>query len=492
MIHRDLLSAECRAARDGLNGLIDDAEPIDGASATSAHLEDCPDCREAAHELRTVVSRLKETRRPAAAPADLSARLAAIAGGDASEPLWLAPEGDGVLPSPRRRRNRTLASGSVALMTCVGMLFGLGLLLAPSVDEVADARTTANQEFDLSLGIGAGAQAVNVVMASAQGGRLSPIATIDRPGVMTAMDWNPISRQAALNLLLGSLDPLVGYAGIQRVTLAGGAGYVTANVRVSQQPGSAVSVAVHDEAGKLINSGVLPARQPDVVNTLPPSAVAFRVTRGGAIAGQSAILLEAKRFDRSLVARWWLAPELGLVLWNETFDSNGTLVRSSGFTDLQFTSLPPDGTNPVPLQLSKAPASVTSATRQMCTGGFNCSSSLAGFVRVSMSSDSPNDPTVIHSVYEKDGVWVAVLQQRGRLAATASAATRQGREYGVSDDRSLITWQSGTVVYTVTTSADPSVAQQVAEELPHENPASRHPVQRSLSGLARLIGLGPR
>lgn len=491
MIHRDSLGVECRAVRDRLNVLIDGVASDEDSARIGDHLDRCDPCREAADQLRTVVNRLKDVHPAAAAPADLSARLAAIAGGDAREPLWLAPQGDGTLPSPRRRRNRSLVTGSVALVACVGMLFGLGLLLAPSVDEVADARTTANREFDLSLGIGAGAQAVNAVMASAQGGRLSPTATIERPGVMTAMDWRVVSEARALELVLGSVDPKVGYVGFQRVTLSGDSGYVTANVRVAQQPGSALSVAVHDESGQLINSGSLPARQSDVVSTLPPSAVRFRVTSGGTIAGQPATLLEAKRDDRSLVARWWLAPELGLVLWNETFDSSGTLVRSSGFTDLQFTSQPPEGINPVPLRLSRAPAEVGTATRQMCTGGFNCASSLAGFRLLSMSSDSPVNPTVIHAVYEKDGVCVTVLQQRGRLS-TAASSGQQGREFGVSADRSLVTWQSGSVVYTVTTNAGPSVAEVVAAQLPHEPAASQHPVRRSLSGLARLVGLGPR
>ena len=488
MIRRESLPADCRAVRDRLSALVDGAASDQDVS----HLRACGQCRRAAAELRSVVSCLKDVRRPTEAPAALSVRLAAIAGDEAREPLWLAPAGDGTLPSPRRRRHRSLASGSAAVLACVGMLFGLGLLLAPTLDEVANARTIANREFDLSLGIGPGAQAVNAVMTSAQGGRLSPTATIDRPGVMTSLDWRHISQADALKLVLGSVDPQVGYVGVQRVTLAGGSGYVTANVRVSQQPGSALSVAVHDESGALINSGVLPARQSEVVNSLPPSAVRFRVASGGTVAGQPATLLEAKRADRSLVARWWLAPELGLVLWNETFDANGTLVRSSGFTDLRYTSQSPTDTNPVPLQLSRAPAVVSSATRQMCSDGFSCAPSLAGFRLISMSSDSPHHPTVIHSVYEKDGVCVTVLQQRGRLAPSAAGPGRQAREFGVSADRSLVTWQSGSVVYTVTTNAGPSVAEQVASDLPHQAPASTHPVHRSLSGLARLVGLGPR
>lgn len=484
MIHRDPLPPACRTAREALDG---------GRDETAAtHLRQCPDCSLASLEMQQVLDRLKQASRPTTAPDGLSARLAAIAGQEAAEPLWLAPSGDGSLPSPRRRRRRTLASSSVALVACVGMLFTLGLLLAPSLDEVADARVTANREFDLSLGIGAGAQAVNAVMASAQGGRLSPTPSIERPGVMTSLDWRSISQAEALAMVLASVDPAVGYVGTQRVTLSGGSGFVTANVRVAQQPGSAISVAVHDSTGALINSGVLPARDSDRVSTLPPSASSFRVADGGTIAGHPATLLEAKRADRSLVARWWLSPELGQVLWNETFDSNGTLVRSAGFTELQLTSEPPTGINPLPLQLSKAPAAVTSATRPMCTDGFNCAPVLAGFTLLSISSDSPNNPSVIHAVYEKDGVCVTVLQQRGRLAPTSAGAAPNGREYGISADRSLITWQSGTVVYTVTTNAGPSVAQQVADDLPHDAPASTDPFSRSLSGLGRVLGLGPR
>ncbi|MGD8215573.1 hypothetical protein [Aestuariimicrobium sp. Y1814] len=483
MIHRDLIPAACRAAREAVDGARD--------AATAAHLAGCESCRQATGEMQQVLDRLKHCSHPTSAPDGLSARLAAIAGNEADEPLWLASSGAGSLPSPRQRRRRTLATGSVALVACFGMLFTLGLLLAPTVDEVADARTTANREFDLSLGMGAGAQAVNAVMASAQGGRLSPTPTMERPGVMTSLTWTTVSQDQALSMLLEAVDPKVGYVGTQRVTLSGGQGFVSANVWVAQQPGSAVSVAVHDASGTLINSGVLPARHSDQVNSLPPSASWFRVARGGIIAGHPATLLEAKRADRSLVARWWVSPELGQVLWNETFDSNGTLVRSAGFTELRLTSEPPADTNPMPLQLSKAPAVVASATRPMCTDGFDCSSELAGFRLLSMSSDSPHNPTVIHAVYEKDGVCVTVLQQRGRLAEPAEGQ-QSGQDFGISTDRSLVTWQSGTVVYTVTTNAGPSVAQQVADELPHDAPAPTDPVSRSLSGLARLLGLGPR
>ena len=491
MIQWDSLPAACRAAREGLDGVIDGVAPDDSASEVTSHLVSCAACRATAGEVRAVVARLKQAP-AAAAPADLSARLAAIAGHDACEPLWLAPSGDGMLPSPRQRRKRGLATGSVAVLTCMGLLFALGLMLAPPLAEVADAGTTANREFDLSLGIGAGAQAVNAVMASAQGGRLSHTDSIDRPQVMTAMDWRGIGQEQALALVLSSVDPRVGYIGVQRVTLAGAAGYVTANVKVAQQLGTALSVGVFDTSGSAINSGVLPARQSDVINTLPPSAASFRIARGGSIAGHPAVLLEAKRADRSLVARWWLSPELGLVLWNETFDSSGELVRSAGFTSLQLTSNSPHGANPLPLQLSKAPAVVAAATTAMCTGGFSCASALAGFELASISSDSPHNPGVIHALYEKDGVCVTVLQQRGRLVGGPGSGNDTVKDYGVSADRSVITWQSAGVVYTVTTNAGFSVAQQVADDLPHEAPESVHPLKRALAGLGRIIGRGPR
>ncbi|MGA4508212.1 zf-HC2 domain-containing protein [Propionibacteriaceae bacterium G1746] len=486
MIQRDPLPVACREARQALDAVLDDVASSQTSQQVQHHLAECPDCSAAAGEVKNVVSALRDAR-PAEAPADLSARLAAIAGAEASDPLWLSRPGDGVLPSPRRALRKGALTGSAAVLACVGVLFTLGLMLAPPLPVISDPGAAADREFDLSLGIGPGAQAVNAVVASAQGGQLSPTPTIDRPGLMTSLAWSRITHDQALSMLLNSVQAQVGYVGIQRVTLSGQQGYVTADVQVAQQPGTGVSVAVLNSSGAVISSGMMPANQGDVINTLPPSAEFFRMTDGGTIAGHRAVLLEGKRADRSLVARWWLAPDLGLVLWNETFDATGQLVRSAGFTELGLTSNMPSQASQVPLQLSKAPAEVASATGAMCTGGFSCASDLAGFRLQSISSDSPHNPDVVHAVYEKDGVCVTVLQQRGRLGDIAAA-----KSLGVSADRSTVTWQSGGVVYTVTTNAGPSVAQVVAGELPHQEPASMHPVKRSWSGLARLVGLGPR
>ena len=471
MIERSSLPAICREVRE--NQRHDDP-----------HVSGCEPCRESIAADKAVASLLGGLGDGGTAPSALTDRLTAIAGAQASQPLWLAGTGSGELPSPRRTRRRRAMAGSVAMMTCVGMLFTLGLLMSPTLPVISDARESASREYDLTLGSGAGAQAVNVVLASAQGGRLSPTSTISSPKLMPSMDWNPVSEERALELLMSSVRPQQSYSGVQRVTLASAAGaHVVAKVSLAQRPGSDIGVSVRDLDGHDITSGVLPAKQPRGQAALPPAAEAYRLGNGGTIAGQSALLLEAKRADRSLVARWWLSPELGLVLWNETFDARGRLVRSAGFTELSLTQSPPELSG-LPMQLSAAPATVPSATRKMCTGGFTCDHELAGFRLVQISSDSPDNPTVVHAVYERAGLCITVLQQRGRLAAT------RGPGYGISEDRTVKTWQSGSVVYTVTTNAAPGVVEPVVAALPHHAPAGEDPVSRSWAGLKRLLGRG--
>ena len=89
---------------------------------------------------------------------------------------------------------------------------------------------------------------------------------------------------------------------------------------------------------------------------------------------------------------------------------------------------------------------------------------------------------MVHAVYRRGSVCVTVLQRRGKLVE------RSQDEYGVSPDRTVITWQSGAVVYTVTTNEGPEIAQRVASELPHARPVAEDPLSRSWSGLKHLIG----
>lgn len=476
---RELPGPDCRQARRLADEQVDHAlAPADEAQLHT-HLDGCDACRSHTEGLHAVVGLLRAAALPAAAPVDLSERLSAIAGPHSDEPLWMSTTGTGTLPSVRGRRRRRALTGSVAVIAAMGMLFTLGLLAAPPMPEVSDAPVTASMEHDLTIGVGPGAQAVNVVLASAQGGRMSPTTHVERPQLMTSMDWEPLDAGQALELLGQGLDPTGAYSGVQRVTLAGTSDYVVADVRVAQTPGRPISVSVFDQQGRSINSGLLPATtgEPE----LPPAAALFRIAPGGQIAGRATVLLEAKRSDRSLVARWWIAPELGLVMWSESFDSAGRLVRSAGFTSLKLDSEGAAAQDQLPLQLSSAPA-VTTATRPMCTGGFNCADELAGFKLVQISSDSPERPSVVHAVYEKDGVCVTVLQRRGRLVHSSA------KPYGISADRQVVAWQSGAIVYTVTTNAGPSVAQQVAGGLPHDGPVGTGIGHRAWAGLNRLVG----
>jgi len=366
------------------------------------------------------------------------------------------------------------------VLTCVGMIFTLGLLMAPPLPEVDDARSVANREHDRTIGIGPGAQAVSAVLAADRGVHLSRASRVERPQLMTAMDWRLLEPGEARTVIESASNAQVGYAGVQRVTLTGSRDHVVAQVKVAQIPGRQISMQVLDARGQVLSQGLMPSHETRV--PLPSGVTTYRQGTGGMIAGQSTVLVEALR-GRQLVARWWLAPELGLIMWNETFDSAGRLVRSAGFEQLTLSSAASvGGQESLPLQLSQAPDAVSSPTRAMCSHGFTCAHRLAGLPLAQITTDSATDPSVVHAVYRRGSVCVTVLQRRGKLVE------RSQDEYGVSPDRTVITWQSGAVVYTVTTNEGPEIAQRVASELPHARPVAEDPLSRSWSGLKHLIG----
>lgn len=446
----------------------------------AAHLRECEQCRQGVDHARTVKALLRSSGQTEA-PRALSSRLTAIAGPQSDAPLWLKQQRSGRLPSARRHRRNQVLGGFGLVLVATVVAFGLGLMLAPPLERVQNPRVAGSQEFDYTLGQGAGAQAVNAVLSLAGGTPSSFQRTqqVERPQLLSFMQMDAMSRAEATELLRASTTAKVGYTGRQRVTLTSASDSVVAEVQVRQQPGSAIQLAVLDRNGTEIAAGALPADGMSG-DHLPGQARLFQQGSGGTIAGQGTTLVEARSDAGVLVARWWIAPELGLVLWNETYDDRGRLVRSAGFTNLTLTS--GDSTQSAPLQLSRAPLQVQQPSSPMCSDGFNCATTLAGFRLRQISCDEESGPSVVHAVYEKDGIVVTVLQQRGLVGPETQPA------YGLNPDRTVQVWQSGDVVYTVTTNGAPSIATQVASELPHAAPVHTDLMHRSLAGWQRLLG----
>ncbi|WP_203568313.1 anti-sigma factor family protein [Aestuariimicrobium ganziense] len=466
----------CTDISADFDALLDESLPDIRLDEVRAHLAECDDCSAALvqhHGLRRILAAAPEPR----APQELCQRLTTIAGESSDRPLWMAGIGRGQLDSPRTRRKVRLATGSVAVLMVSVMVFGLGLVLAPTLPTVADVDAVASLEYDLSVGSGPVAGAVSAVQATSPH-LLATTPQVDSPRLVSEIDWRVIDAHAARALLDHASEPTVGYRGVQRVVLGNGADFVVAAVEVSQPLGEPLTVTVLDRQGDPINSGLLSIRGGADQPVLPAGSVSFQQAPGGQISGVVTTVIEAHRSDGSLAARWWIAEALGLVMWSESFDTDQNVVRSAGFTSFAETSGESASSQ---LRLSLASQTVTGAHGRVCEDGFTCATDLAGLPLIELRADSAKHPMVVCALYGKGDVRVSVLMRRGHLGA-------QGPGYGLSPDRSVLSWQSGTVVYAVTTNGGPGVAKAVSDELPHE-PAVRNTVwQRARMGLERLFG----
>lgn len=129
----------CASCRADLTAYADQALPVDRREAVATHLLGCPPCREelaGLNDLRRLLGG-SAAQAPASVPGSLSDRLVAIAGDDARCELWLCPDRDGNLPSPRRRRR--VQALALSTMTACGLLGAVGSawLMAPQLPTLA-------------------------------------------------------------------------------------------------------------------------------------------------------------------------------------------------------------------------------------------------------------------------------------------------------------------------------------------------------------------
>ncbi len=469
----------CRAVSGHLSAYTDGAlNPVEH-QRVQAHLDQCQECTTRLGQQQELCGLLAGASRTEASTA-LTDRLTSIAGGSSDAPLWLSQHCSGRLPSPRAARRKAAAVSSGTLLIACMVLLAVGLAMAPNLPVIADADSRASREYDVSTGFGAIASAITAVLA-VPADEFQASTQVSSPHVLSSTTPQPISAEQGLAMLSGTGDPSQSYAGTQRVVLGSGTDFITATVDVAQQPAGPVALRVRGRDGAVVTSGLV--MQPTTTDpVLPAGSTGFRLGAGGQICGQPVSLLEAHRADGSLVARWWISPTLHLVLWAESFDPDGHVVRSAGFTSLDVGADAAMGESWSALQLSAAPAKVTTLAGPVCGNGFSCAAHLGDLQLIELSTDSPTHPRVVHAIYGQGALRVSVVQQRGQLA--------QGQQpsYGVAAERVVHTWQSGSVVYTLTTNANPELASALVAQLPHLSPIGTGTWDRCRSGLSQLFG----
>lgn len=486
------MRAPCAGFAERRSAFVDGALSAADRDRLLVHLAGCDACRADVSDLRTVRELVSQTTdRVDPAPAELSQRLVSIAGGRSDAPVWTVRD--------RRRRGariRTTVGGlAVVLAVTVSGVVGyvaappdLGAVVDPSVEAEAEFSSVLDQ-FPLVSDSLSAVLATDPVALAASAAFTSRGPSPATGGVVTATEARAALRRAA------GQAGAVGYDGEQSLVAYRSAQALTARVRVVSRPGEGSEISVLDRSGSPLSSDFTPAsassRMSDTeLMSLLERNFALDGLRGSVVAGRSATLLQASRAG-VVSARWWVDDQTGIVLWQESYDDQGALQVSSGFTQVTIGDLGAEARPAIrPLAAPTTQVAMTlSNADPLAAAGWTCRREVAGLALVKLRTDRADDPTAVHLVYSDGVSTVAVFEQRGRLSGDPAGSHWDDvlQAYVLTGAQSAATWQSGDRVLTVMTNGSAAQLAAAVASLPHATPLERTTMERIQAGWAKIF-----
>lgn len=476
----------CPSRRRELFELVDGALPVRQQEKLHAHLVTCSGCRAELASLRGVRERLRAPDAQTAASESLTSRLIGIAGEEAADPLYARPfdrPAGGALPSRRRSRQTFAGAVTVTCLLLVGLV-GVGWAAAPPPRALAtEPAPLARDEFAAVL---AETPLANPAVSAARAGEAGHEKTghLEGPPAPTSA-LHAHGARAELERA-NQARAVTAYAGTQSVQIRHLAGYWVTRADVDVRPGQGAQVRFSDggAAGRAV---VVPQAPTDLGHLAAHHELLSGP--GPMIAGHPTVVVEA-RVDGRPRARWWLHVDSAVVLWEQTFAADGTVVVSAGFKTLQVGAVDTPRHLPPKLTPTRSTAALTlSSVTALRQQGWHCGKRLAGLDLVTLRSDRA-DP-MLHSVYSDGVTTLSLLQQRGALVQEPDGFVwdpqlRVHRSLGLT---TMYTWHSGDVVFTVATDGRAELAERAVRELPHVQPVRRTHVERVLDGWRHLAGV---
>lgn len=425
-----------------LSAFVDQALPQARQEKVATHLVGCRTCRDEVVELRELRACLGGSSAGATAPGRLADSLVALAGRNGDAPLWLCAEAPGTrLPSQRLALRRRVAATSVVAAGAMLCLLALGLAMAPNLPSVIDPVRLASDDLTAAGQWGGAGRAENLVASDAA--RLATHVTSATPLPVIEQGVS-IDTDTALELLSTGLSARTSYAGTVDVVLADREPCVHGTVEVSESPGTGLKLVAH-EGGRAVTARVADTGRLALTSDAGGD-MEFRLLTGAVVADTPALVIEGRRADDSLAERWWVNPQLGVLLARESWSASGQLLRSARFTEITYDAVVQAAPTPAPAEAKAA----------WCLDEFVCPDTLAGLPRLSIDADSDYEPTVVRATYGDGRSTLTLVQQRGSLAS------------GIMANRGAA-WQSGTIVLAVMGTKDGLVAAAYGE-LPHLAP----------------------
>ena len=289
----------------------------------------------------------------------------------------------------------------------------------------------------------------------------------------------------------------VSYRGTQFVTAWGPQGASSALLGVvhSAEQGSQLSVL-----GAGANTGVKAFVQPHtdsdraVVDGSPLALLTstYRLLDAGSgmAAGRPAAVVEARRADGTLAARFWVDTRTGLLLQRYLYNLTGRdLVRTTVFTELRIEKADFIGHLPPTLASGGGEDMAVSSAAKLRAEGWLCADRLSDSLRL---YDVHRDGSAMRFSYS-DGLFnLSVYEQRGELDPAAlsgyqpTPAPGGGTVYLRYGMPSYAVWSSGGVVFTLVGDIPYDVLARVIRGYPHEAQDRDGVLDRVGNGLARM------
>lgn len=321
---------------------------------------------------------------------------------------------------------------------------------------------------------------------------------------------SPPEEEDALALLAKAHQQAGGvpYQGVRFLSAWTAAGATTLMVHVEHRPGRGTLVRVLGTNakrpsmmyGQHARSGARGLT--DVTLDLLAQHYAVTIAGKGSVAGRSAYVVEARRGDGSLAARFWLDHQTTLMLRREVRGPQGHIVRTSAFIELNVGASarlagdsrwerrgperPPFMPHPWQQRLQQ----VELATLR--SQGWTIPGSLpGGLALVDARRGVIGGREVLHLSYSDGLSMVSLFVQRGRLATRKLDNWRKSVLEGccvVYRQHTIprrVVWAGSEQTYTVVADAPPHVVKEVVAALPHAD-RSRGFLGRMSRGFTQL------
>ncbi|MGE5292590.1 MAG: sigma-E factor regulatory protein RseB domain-containing protein [Micromonosporaceae bacterium] len=284
-----------------------------------------------------------------------------------------------------------------------------------------------------------------------------------------------------------SAGKVFSYEGVQIISWWSPEGATTAVVSVTHEPGQGTLLRTMRTSAQPVGESFVAdqsgAHAGDVLGvteeTLGLLAANYRVSAAGAgsACDRRAEIVEARREDGTLAARFWVDHDTKIPLRRELFDHQARMINENTFIDLKIISRATvTGVGSAAAGTAPRPWSVLTAADvdRLRAQGWPLPSGLPDGLTLfdARQAVTPSGP-VFHLGYSDGLSEVSLFVQRGGLPGTLAGwteVTLNGREiYARGSVEQGLTWSSQGHVLTVIADAPASTINAVVRALPHDS-----------------------